>query len=670
MRLINLRGLASGRAVNRLLGALARRRSHKKALLSGVERLKAREADLLGQLDEVETRFIGISNAIESTSTTSKGLVEHGEALIAMAVGRGGGQALLEKTAGEIWQGIRFVEGNNNETQELIGRLTKASTGIGAMMESEMQLNRTLGPLTYVQSMFKVESSGLPQELKTMFLALARDIEGVHHRVQNEFSERFLLIREISKKLTQSVESLGAREASARSDLAAVSSQLGASLRRMTEGFDKNKDRDSHLAHVSQSVARETGQVVISLQFHDIFLQKLHHTRTILTEVADRLGNPSMSREDEGKSLRFSEQACLIAAAHLDHIGTEFSRAGQSLLSSLDEIMRHLRDLSSDCVALRDLDEVTTGVDGAVQILLESIGEVQRLVLGTEAFARESFEAIEPVGAKTDTFTHFIRNLAFEIQIVGLNAEVQSAHTGRGTGLEILSARTSAISRETSELSAQIAAGVDSATHELSSIVSTFRQIREASLHFNSNFNLDASRATAGLHAYRDGALRVLQSIGELLPCLEERLIAARKQADIAALVSTPLKDLQIAAADLAATSRTAAEAMGAPEGTCELTDHLLAIYTMAAEGEVHRRAVRSSAREIATPHGGVADPSQPTPSPSLHDVELFADSHAAPTPFTHQSPTPAEPDLWFDPAPPADPQCSTVRIAEERTAA
>jgi hypothetical protein len=616
--------------------------------------IRAATAELDQVMGEIEACFIEVSNTVERTTNTGQELVNHGESLIALALGQGGGEILIEATAEHIWRGIEFVEGNVRATDALVTQLRAITAQIEHALGAEQDLARTLAPLTYVQTLFRIESAALAPEVQTMFQALALEIERVRQQVEAEFRDKFQLLRDIQAILHRAIAQLGQKAAEAKLSVADLRTHLTRSLAQMKAGYEKNRDRDTRLAGVSKAVATETGRVVMSLQFFDIFTQKLQHTRKILTEMETGVTRLSPDRAAAGRTLRFLHQSGQVCVAQIATMNTEFTQAGAALAAGLQGIIQQMAALDGDCIALRDLDSVTTGVDGAIQILLDSLADVQRLVGEAEHFATESHQTIEPVGRMTSNFTRFIRNLAFEIQLIGLNAEVQSAHVGQGTGLDILSAQTSAISRETSRLSTGLGVELDSLTTGLNQIVVAFGDIRERSIDFNRALVTDATGDTSGLHDYRDRALKVLHCIGDLLPQLEAQTRTAAAQADFVKIAHEPLATLQAAVSGLTDAAQAAADGSDLPMETTGLTDHFFTYYTMASEGDVHPQALGLAVHAVAAPSAtdDVDLSSSDLAAPGQGDIELFGFDAPAPTPGTAPAPPSptAEIDLWFDP--------------------
>ena len=608
---------------------------------------------------EIEERFLQISSTLETITTTGCDLVAQCESLISLALGQSGGEIMIDEAAAHIWRAVEFVENNDKNMEQLIRQLIHSNERISQTLATEQILVRTLAPLNFVKTLFRVESASLPPDVQGMFYGLAREIDRIRLRVEGGFREKFQLIREIQVILSKAIAHLLQEQKLAKASVAGLRQHMTDSLAGMKASYAKNRDRDTQLSGVSQAVNTETSRVVMSLQLQDILTQKLQHTRNLIEEMAGRYHAIGPDRTEACRSLRFIGQSGNIVYAQLSGMKEELGKAGDSVGLGLREIIRQMEALDGSCLALRDLDSVTTGVDGAVQILLDSLENVQRLMHTADQQAMEAHQTIEPIGGMTTNFTGFMRELSLEIQLIGLNAEIQAAHVGQGTGLEVLSAHTSAISRETSLLSEDLAKELDTLTAGLDQVVAGFREIRQVNANFSKELVGEFAQDTGALHDYRNTSLTVLLNISELLPKLATQTRCALDQVNFAEVASVPLAALQTAVAALAGAARSAAHSAGGQVDSKGLTDHHLGRSTTRSEVDNDNGAMNGTTPPPATtlnPHSDVEPYGSPIPlAPTLPTVASSAPSIQTPllvTPNAHAIPS-ANPgsngtvDLW-----------------------
>lgn len=619
-------------------------------------KVKAAEGQVDLAMKEIEERFLQIATTLENITTTGRELVTHCESLISLALGQGGGEIMIDEAAQHIWRAVEFVENNDRNMEQLIRQLTTSSERINQTLSTEQNLVRTLAPLNFVKTLFRVESASLPVDVQEMFYALAREIDRIRLRVEGGFREKFQLIREIQAILSKAIVHLQAQQAQAKNSVAGLRQHMATSLAAMKDSYEKNRDRDTRLSGVSQSVQQETGRVVLSLQYQDIITQKLQHVRKVLEEMDECFANLSGDRVTMGRSLHFIGKSGRIAGAQLNALQDELTNAGSTICDGLHQITQQMEALDTNVLALRDLDTVTTGVDGAVQILLDSLADVQRLMREADAHAMESHQTIEPIGGMTTNFTGFMRELSLEIQLIGLNAEVQAAHVGQGTGLEVLSAHTSAISRETSKLSEALAGELDTLTAGLDQVVAGFKDIREENKKFASELDCEFGKDTVSLHDYRDSALKVLIRISELLPQLNNLTEGALEQANFSSVVTEPIAVLRSAVVELSQAAESTALTIGVEIDIKDLVDHHRSRYTMQSEVDIHNQAASGAPISAQLP----AAITRQGPDIELFDVTPVASGKPQPpaSPALSKQETHAahDVDLWDDIPPNASP--------------
>ena len=104
------------------------------------------------------------------------------------------------------------------------------------------------------------------------------------------------------------------------------------------------------------------------------------------------------------------------------------------------------------------------------------------------------------------------------------------------------------------------------------------------------------------------------------------------------------------------------------------MTDHFFTYYTMASEGEVHRKALGLAAPAVAAPPatGDVDLFGSDVAAPAQGDIELFGFDAPAPTPATPPAPPSptADVDLWLDTPPEPSPLPANPTHPDQRLSA
>ncbi|MCS6243052.1 MAG: hypothetical protein H2172_04225 [Opitutus sp.] len=567
----------------------------------------AATAELNQAMKAVETGFLEIGSILETTMDIERKLVDQSHRLVALSEGPDGGTAIIEQAAAHIWSGIEFAEASDRQVVDLIERLTATGQQIRASLPAQQNLTEALTPLKYVQVLFRVESATLPPEQQSIFLALNTEISRICERVETGFQEKFTIIASIGLRLEDASARLLQRQVATRQQLTSLRTQLEQSIGSVKADYAKNQARDLHVESIVPQVKRETGIVVMSLQAQDMLNQKLQHLHTILHEIGVAHDTMPSDRTGGGRTLRFIEQASGLVTAQLEVMTRELSEAGRQVGGGLGRIVQFMTSLNQDFGMKQEAQADDISIDGGIQNLIEALENVGKLIRASNDLVTETHRAIEPIRGMSTQFTVFMRDLTLDIHLIGLNAEVQSAHVAQGTGLEVVSARATEVSITTCRLSEQLATEIDKITNGLGDLIDSFGQVRAQTESFFAQLILETTADEDRLHSYRDRTIDILLQIGEQLPLLDAQINTAVGHSDFSSSTVKQIEALHARVVALQTRAATTADAEGVTTDTTGLMDRFLKGYTMQSQVDVHNRALGTGAAVLGAAAATVA---------------------------------------------------------------
>ena len=632
----------------------ARRRNRLAAPLAAVD---VASAELDRAMQAVEAGFLEIGSILETTIQIEQNLVAQSRRMVGLAEGPEGGTAIIEQAAAHIWRGIEFAENSDQQVVAFIERLSETSRQIQITLPAQQALTEALTPLKYIQILFRVESALLPPEVQTTFLALNAEISRICERVETGFQEKFALIASIGTRLEEANSSLSLRQIATRRQLDALRQKLETSIGSVKADYAKNQARDIRLEAVVPKVKRDTGAVVMSLQAQDMLNQKLQHLHTVLREMTAAHRTMPTDLAGGGRCLRFIEQSGRLVTAQLDVMKSELATAGTQVGGGLAKIIEAMSGLNQDFGVEQSTQAETITIDGGIQNLIEALENVGTLIRASHQLVSETHRTIEPIRGLSTHFTSFMRDLTLDIHLIGLNAEVQSAHVARGTGLEVVSARATEVSLTTCRLSEQLATDIDRITQGLGELIDSFGQIREQTATFVGELTEETKGDADRLHRYRDQVVDVLLQIGEQLPLLETQINTAVSHADFSAAAVVQLEALRTAVGELQTTATATADAAGVSTDTTGLLDQFLKGYTMQSQVDVHQRALglAPALAAVAVGAGAVTSGTDATSGAAASgEIDLFGFDDLGPAPDAPATAAAApvaagDIDLWGD---------------------
>ena len=615
--------------------------------------LREGRAALLEVSRETERCFLALGTTLEKLPDASEALVKHSERLLVLASGKETGEATFDATMSLLEDPLSFIDRSQTQLEDLIVRLGNSIVQINKLIGSEAVLNRAVAPLTYIQTIFKIESAGLDHAVQQMFMALTEDIERLHQQVSQTFGEKFAVLRSARDTIEKVIAQLKADAKSQGTILREKRKSVECAMSQLNSDIQANEQRDIQLTNVSRTINQQVGCLVMSLQTQDIVSQKIAHVANAIAEIC-RHHEPGLSAAPQsapGDNSAFCAISCRLQEAQLGAIGNDLTRASGEISGATLNIQKQIAQLDEQCVCLNECDKNTAGADGLVHVLLGMIEEVRVMVHNAVATAEQAYTAICPIGGLASNLTGVMRQFSAQIHLIALNAQVQAAHNCGGTGLEVLASGTAMISVDTRNISERVASGVDKLAVELTCLVETFDLLRQEGAQKRDLMESDARAKELDLHTMRDETLKELKAVGDCVGRIGVLVTDLGGENTLQAMAGEGLDGLRAALTAAAGETTSYLERTGVAVEPGRFSEELSQAYSIASEHEVHRTVFRieppspavapgsgleadpfadvSSVRGdsvivMTGPHGGRAEASA-TKSTSLGDnVDLF----------------------------------------------
>lgn len=255
---------------------------------------------------------------------------------------------------------------------------------------------------------------------------------------------------------------------------ALILKKINANLSAISE---KNIVSSKTIADISQTwerISQNVGEVVQSLQFHDITRQRVDHAREALEGLPQKLD----VWEREKKTLPFlrilnHQDAPSVSAPSgvyrktdlvadlFDLQAAQIMSAEQGLMEAMERILQSLRFVMKDAVDISRNILLVTGQNGGGQdtFLAQMEKDVNALAGFADEVARIKQDLTAAMSALSETalgmaaFVKDMEKIGIEMQRLAVNARVHAAHLGeRGATLGVLAEAIHQLSMETSSM--------------------------------------------------------------------------------------------------------------------------------------------------------------------------------------------------------------------------
>ena len=413
------------------------------AWVATLEQAAARLNDLSGS---TESEFLFIGSQLNDFYSRATSILHMSDE----AVGLVAGEDVLEAFKG-LQDIMRIMNDHFGHAEdEAGGSITSFSKILGQLdnvsqpLTGFKKINKSLSMLGIST---KIESARLGQSAAG-FDTLANDVTKLSVQVI-EKSDRIMgqkeqlaeLIRQTLGKITSSA---GAQRRTTRT----VLDKTNDSLQILGDVNARCSSAASVISGVSADVARNIGEVVTSLQFHDISRQQMEHVQETLHELAGRLQSADPGQRE---LIRDAGDLCELQAAQLAHARDEINGAVQSIVTNLRAVSSQESRLSDEtrCIA-----GVADKADGSLFSEMEEDLSVVSEALGQSAKENRNIAtAMNTVAGTVGNIANFvtdIENIGEEIELIALNAQIKAARTGsEGAALGVLAEAIQRLSHDT-----------------------------------------------------------------------------------------------------------------------------------------------------------------------------------------------------------------------------
>lgn len=373
--------------------------------------------------------FFGRAGQISQMSSEMAGQVSGEE--ISHAIGRL--REILVQMDEYLMHGEKETEQSSHTLRSILLLLDKTAAPLSGFRKINKSL-RMLGIST------KIESARLGQSAAG-FDTLANDVGQLSIQVLEKagtiLEQKELLTSVIRQTLNQ-VLNLGIEQ---RCQVKGILDRTQTSLVALTEVNSRCSTAASGIAEASGVVSQNIGEVVMSMQFHDIVRQQIEHVAEALDDLRNSMESEGGGREGMAPALAQNAAGiCQLQAAQLSHARDELNCAVGRIVDNLHGIAAKEAHLSEDTSAMAGVADQTgssflTGLEADLTVVGAVLDQSSQL-------NRALTKAMNTVAETVTEIAAFVSDIEFigeEIELIALNAQVKAALTGdEGAALGVL----------------------------------------------------------------------------------------------------------------------------------------------------------------------------------------------------------------------------------------
>jgi hypothetical protein len=286
---------------------------------------------------------------------------------------------------------------------------------------------RTLGFSTMIQNASLKRPDGGIQ-------LLGEDVKKLSASVAEKSSNLVSGTKNLNEVIRGSILTLNTLEAEQRIKAAAVIKSTTASIRYLEEKYGLSASVAHEISAGSEEISRSIGNIVTSLQFHDITRQLFEHSKTVFDKMLDIFAASPPSEADWRQFFSGLTEFCEHEDASLCEGRDVFVGAVERVMENLGITAAGVRETIKKTEKIARADRSAGGsflseIEAALSSVMVTVSALSESAL----VEKELSETVKQVVAITGEMSGFIlgiEEIGDEVELIAFNAAIKADHIG------------------------------------------------------------------------------------------------------------------------------------------------------------------------------------------------------------------------------------------------
>jgi methyl-accepting chemotaxis protein len=269
------------------------------------------------------------------------------------------------------------------------------------------------------------------------FSNIADDVNKLSDLINSKSAGILRAVMSTHEVIRETLSKVNLFEAGQQGQSRTVLDDIIRNLPSLSEKHELSSTAAYHIIGRSEEISRNIGEIVSSLQFHDITRQQIEHVIEGIDELSNKMPNP---KERESLPDSSISNVCRLQVNQLNNAKQEFVSAIEGAMDSFRNIAGNVREISKEVAGLAG----ATGASGASFLagLRIDVAKIIATLNENEEANHRLLTAVESVVATISDLTAFvggIDEIGVDIDLLALNAQIRAVQTGSdGAALGVL----------------------------------------------------------------------------------------------------------------------------------------------------------------------------------------------------------------------------------------
>jgi methyl-accepting chemotaxis protein len=320
-----------------------------------------------------------------------------------------------------------------NHNSETLLTILKTSDSIALHLAG---FNRIVKHLRILGISTRIESARLVGG-HDAFSNIADDVNKLSDLINSKSAGILQAVMSTHEVISETLSKVNLFEARQQGQSQTMLDDIIRNLPSLSEKHELSSTAAYHIIERTEEISRNVGEIVSSLQFHDITRQQIEHVIEVINELSNKMSSPKERESLQDLSI---SNVCRLQVNQLNSAKQEFVSAIGGAMDSFRHIAGNAMEMSKEVAALAG----ATGASGA-SFLARLRTDVAKIIATLNENGEANHRlltAVESVVATIGDLTTFvggIDEIGVDIDLLALNAQIRAVHTGSdGAALGVL----------------------------------------------------------------------------------------------------------------------------------------------------------------------------------------------------------------------------------------
>ncbi|MDY7033980.1 MAG: methyl-accepting chemotaxis protein [Thermodesulfobacteriota bacterium] len=422
--------------------------------------LREQKKHLTDMSGNTEDEFLSLGARLQDFSSSAKSLSEQSAYIAGLFGGSRQGNPLDQ--AGRVSEETLAILKCNAETVEATSRIISITEKSKELFKHKRDFNVISRTLRMLGTNIRIQSTQIKEGSDSVFLA--DKVSELTVTTDIIVNKMFDYLKTADASMASIAGKINKHTQKHREQVEQTEKKINNALGRLKGMFDLSTALSANIASRFSEILKRVGEVVMSVQFHDISRQKMEHVAQAIEDICNNIEEKAAFDSGCGENLAANiSKISNVQMSQLDLLAHEMENVEKKLITALEKMACRISEQSEEISMTSKAGRTESDNSIIVQFASELSTVISSLSENTEnnRLILRDVKAVSKTVNEMSSFVEDVKNIAENIKLLALNAQIEAEHIGKsGLSLGVLAREIRDISAKSDCVVGEVSTGI------------------------------------------------------------------------------------------------------------------------------------------------------------------------------------------------------------------